>query len=421
MSQEKKDSFEQLLRDHLSTSLSRPSVESCPDENWMAAYLEGSLSRPFKDTFERHLLQCGRCEAELASLLRTGATEAPASAPLPLESKPRGNPVAFLFDWTRAAALRPIFAILLVSVVTGVVGYRLLRNERILEQGSIEISSSGQGSSSPVADEDASPAPQSGEDRKSLEETLSYKSKSAPVRREADQSQVNGEHASQVQRGDVRSPDRESSQDNEKKDAFAVEPPATVPAESNRDSGSGLKRRDTAEDLPAPPELLQKEALSDSVEGQNSRHRRNVDETSAKPKNQANPAAPAAAPPVLGASADEKVERDKLAEARQTRAGVNKKQVPAGGPAQTGASASSETMTVSRIDAGGKRFDLRDGSWRDASILPDDPWPTLVNMNSADFERHRKQLAPYQAVIARPEDVLIKLHNRVYRIQKAPK
>jgi hypothetical protein len=42
-------------------------------------------------------------------------------------------------------------------------------------------------------------------------------------------------------------------------------------------------------------------------------------------------------------------------------------------------------------------------------------------MLSPDFEKYRKQLAPYQSVISRPEDVLIKLHNRVYRIQKAPK
>ena len=64
MSPEKKDSFEQLLKNHLSTLPSRPSTESCPDENWMAAYLEGSQSEHFKETFERHLLQCDHCQAE---------------------------------------------------------------------------------------------------------------------------------------------------------------------------------------------------------------------------------------------------------------------------------------------------------------------------------------------------------------------
>jgi hypothetical protein len=39
-------------------------------------------------------------------------------------------------------------------------------------------------------------------------------------------------------------------------------------------------------------------------------------------------------------------------------------------------------------------------------------------MNSPDFDKYRKQLAPYHPVLSRPEDVLIKLENRVYRIQK---
>ena len=76
MSPEKKDPFGRLLKNHLSASLSRPPAEPCPDENWMAAYLEGSQSEQFKKTFERHLLQCDRCQAEMALLLKTGLTEA---------------------------------------------------------------------------------------------------------------------------------------------------------------------------------------------------------------------------------------------------------------------------------------------------------------------------------------------------------
>ena len=49
MSAEMKDPFEQLLKSQLSASLSRPSVEPCPDENWMAAYLEGSQSATLQE------------------------------------------------------------------------------------------------------------------------------------------------------------------------------------------------------------------------------------------------------------------------------------------------------------------------------------------------------------------------------------
>ena len=118
------------------------------------------------------------------------------------------------------------------------------------------------------------------------------------------------------------------------------------------------------------------------------------------------------------------MEQDKPANAEEeiaADAAGKKKQVLAEGKGEAGAFAASKTTAVSQIEVGGKRFNLGDGLWRDASILPGDPWPTVVNMLSPDFEKYRKQLAPYQPVISRPEDVLIKLHNRVYRIQKAPK
>ena len=46
----------------------------------MAAYLEGSQSEHFKKTFERHLLQCDRCQAEMALLLKTGVDGSSAEA-----------------------------------------------------------------------------------------------------------------------------------------------------------------------------------------------------------------------------------------------------------------------------------------------------------------------------------------------------
>src|SRR5262245_21512201 len=118
MSAEMKNPFEQILKKHLSASAVRPAAEPCPDENWMAAYLEGSKSEHFKKTFEQHLLQCNRCQSEMALLLKCGVNEAPS---LPIIS-PASNPLERFFGWTRVLAFRPAFAILLVSVVTGVVG-----------------------------------------------------------------------------------------------------------------------------------------------------------------------------------------------------------------------------------------------------------------------------------------------------------
>lgn len=212
------------------------------------------------------------------------------------------------------------------------------------------------------------------------------------------------------------------------KDAFAAEPPSTVPVESNRDVVGGPKRRDMAVASQTLPEPLQKESLSTAVvvDRQNSQLQTKADEASAKPKNQVMPAAaPLSARPALGALSERKSEQDKLADAEEARAvgaSDKKKQVPVEGPRQTGASAASQAKAVSRFEVGGKRFDLSDGLWRDASILPDDTLPPiLVLAHSPEFERRRKQLARYQVVLSRPEDVLIKLDGRVYRIQKTPK
>jgi len=426
MNPEKKNPFEQLLKSHLSGSLSRPPAEPCPDENWMAAYLEGSQSDHFKRTFEQHLLQCDRCQSELAFLLKTHEPEAePMPSVLTAEPSPRSNLLRDLIGWTRAVAFRPAFAILLVSIVTGVVGYRLLRDDRILRETSVETAESKTPKSSAWAEAEKPPAASPVNDQKSQEQKPSGTSEPPLLRRQAAQDQVEEAGKLRVQPGDLRNKMRLDSQDREMKDGFAAEPPSSAPAEPNRDASGRPERRDVAMSTPALPEQLQKESLSASVVGsQNSPAESKGDETAAKAKKQSmQPAAPGARS-ALGAISTRKMEQDKLVNVEPTSAAdvaARKKQALAEGKGGAVAFAASEATVMSQIEAGGKRFDLRDGLWRDASILPGDPWPTVVNMLSPDFEKYRQQLTLYQPVISRPEDVLIKLHNRVYRIQKTPK
>jgi len=423
MSPEKKDPFEQLLKSHLSASLSRPPVEACPDENWMAAYLEGSQSDQFKKTFERHLLQCHRCQTEMAFLLKADGTAAnPMPSLLPADPGPRSNLFTVLLGWTRVATFRPVFAILLVSVVTAVVGYRLLRDDRILRERSVETAESKAPRSSAWADADNQPAAPPVNDEKSLGQETRVTSEPSPVRRNAAEDRLEAARESPAQPSDFRN-GKSNSQDNEMKDAFAKEPPSSAPAEPNRDASSRLERRDGAVSTQALPEQLQKESLSASVANrQSSQLETKADEKPANAQKQATrPAAPAGARSTLGALSARKTEQDKPANAEEEFAADStgkKKQALAEGKGEAGAFAASEAMAISPIEVGGKRFDLSDGLWRDASILPNDPRPTVVNTHSPDFNRHRKQLAAYQPVISRPEDVLIKLHNRVYRIQK---
>jgi hypothetical protein len=423
MSLEKKDPFEQLLKSHLSASLSRPPAEACPDENWMVAYLEGSQSDQFKKTFERHLLKCHRCQTEMAFLLKAGTAANPMPSVLPAEPGPRSNLLTVLFGWARVAAFRPVFAILLVSIVTGVVGYRLLRDDRILRERAVETAESKAPKSSAWADADNQPAAPPVNDEKSLGQETRVTAEPSPVRRNTAEDRLEAARKSPAQPRDLRH-GKSDSQDREMKDAFAKEPPSSAPAESNRDARGRLERRDVAVSSQPLPEQLQKESLSASV-ADRSQLEAKADEKPANARKQAmRPAAPVGTRSALGALSARKAEQDKPANAEEENAADaagKKKQALAEGKGEAGAFAASEATAVSQIEVGGKRFNLGDGLWRDASILPDDPWPTVVNILSPDFEKYRKELAPYQPVISRPEDVLIKLHNRVYRIQKARK
>jgi hypothetical protein len=426
MSPENKNPFEQLLKSQLSASLSRPSAEPCPDENWMAAYLEGSQSDQFKKTFEKHLLQCDRCQSEMAVLLKTHATQAkPKPSSLMVKPGAISNLLADLSAWMRAATYRPVFAILLVSVVTGVVGYRVLRDDRILRERSVETAESKAPRSSAWADADSQPAAPPVNDEKSLGQETRVTSEPSPVRRNTAEDRLEAARESPAQPRDLRN-GKSNSQDREMKDAFAKEPPSSAPAEPNRDARGRLERHDVAVSSQPLPEQVQKESLSASVaDRQSSQLETKADEKPANARKQAmRPAAPAGARSSLGALSARKVEQDKPANAEEEIAADatgKKKQGLAEGKGEAGVFVASEARAVSHIEVGGKRFDLSDGLWRDSSILPSDPWPTVVNVLSPDFERHRKQLALYQPVISRPEDVLIKLHSRVYRIQKTPK
>jgi len=425
MSAEMKDPFEQLLKNHLSGSFSQPQAEACPDENWMAAYLEGSQSEHFKKTFEQHLLQCNRCQSEMAFLLKPGVNEAQ-SMPTTLRANPspRSNLLEVLFAWTRASEFRPVYAILLVSVVTGVIGYRILRDDRILQGPSMETTESAARTNSTSPKADQPPASLTVNDQKPQERPLSLKSEPSMLPRRAaeDRLEAARESESVDQPRDLRTRETSNNRDSELKDGFAAEPPSSVPAESSRDANDRLGRRDAAapQPLPAP---LQKESLPVSVAGrENSQLGAKADEASAKPKNQVMQAAPLPGThSVVGALSEKNTEQDKVTNAEEARAAgprAKKQQVLAESTGQAASFEANETTPVSRIEAGGKRFDLSEGIWRDLSILPNDARPILVGMNSPDFEKYRNQLAPFHPVLSRPEDVLIKLHSRIYRIQK---
>ena len=418
MSLNKKDFFDQLLKNHLSAQHARSTAEPCPDENWVAAYLEGSQSEHFKATFERHLLQCNRCRSELALLLKASAAEAkPAPAAKAAESDSPPNLLTSLLGWVRGTTLRPAFAILLVCVVTGVVGYKVLRDNHLVMHRWAETAESVSMSNSPVA---VPPEPSRAE---SPSKPQDFK-EAAGGGRQAARDEGTGARLSQLKTDELERRSRTKSQDREMKDTFAVEPPSSAPARADKDVVGVPKRRDMASEPRSSAAPLQKEALSTpSSERQNSQLQAKAEESAGQPQNQVTPAAPAQAQPARAALAGTKTEQDKIAnveESAKAASAEKKKQVLAERSQQSAAFSADETGAVKHLESGGKRFELSDGVWRDASILSSDPPPMMVKLNSPEFNRHRKEFAPYQQLLARPEDVLIKIGNQVLRIKKAP-
>ena len=418
MSREKKDTFEQLLKNQLTASISQPLPEACPDENWMAAYLEGTQGEHFKKTFERHLLQCHRCQAELALLLRSEAMEVRQA--VVAESSARRTLSSVLFGWTQSMALKPVFAILLVSVVTGAIGYQLLRDEQILNDRSTEMVKSTRPNSLPLADADQRATQLLEINQTAQGQKPTAGSEGLPRQAEATRNRRNSTIAPEARSiDDLRS--RAKSTREERESSFAAEPPS-APVEPSGNAVGGLVRRDVATPQPLS-ESPGKESLSaGAMDRQNSQSEPKDEEASSRARNQVPPAALPAARMALGARPERKADQSKSADANEARVAdalAKKKEAPVEGATQIAASPVAAEKDASQIDLAGKRFNLKDGVWRDASILLDDPLPTRVIVGSRDYDIHRMEFAPFEPVISRPEDVLIKLHNRVYRIQKA--
>src|SRR5262249_38589217 len=207
----------------------------------------------FKATFERHLLQCNRCRTELALLLKADVAEGQAeSASRAAESNSAPNLLTSLLSWVRATTLRPVFAILLVCVVTGVVGYKALREKHLVMHRSTEIAESVSMSNSRVA---VSPEPSRAESPS--KQPQDFKVAPGGGRLEARDVRTRG-GSSLLKPDELERRSRTNSQDREMKDtrAFAVEPPSSVPTEADK------KRRDMASEPRSSAAPLQKEALS---------------------------------------------------------------------------------------------------------------------------------------------------------------
>jgi hypothetical protein len=437
MDQDSKDSFELLLRRYLSSEkLSRGLEAQCPDENWMVAYLEGTQSSQTKAEFERHLVKCIRCQGELALLLKSGAMVGDLESPgLSTVSERRWRKTSFSswFGWLTPLTFRPVFAILTIAVISAFLGYRLVQEQKLTapsEQVAQSLSKEA--------------APQEQEKRAEQEQGREF-STARSRSKASDQKQKNRGSANETRAFSdsaqapisTSSAPEKSARDGERRrkdgfaDQYAVEPPVVNQAEKQAEVDEIQSRARQAVPLPTSPAAPQNSAESKPKESASaddgSRQNLRAQSTApalerpqaqALPQNKAGSAeadlnrGPAG---LMKSDADMRTAQDDRAVASSAISRKRKQE-------QAEAKDSMRTGTYRpspRLEAGGKFFELRDNIWRDVSIKEEDAdQPVTIVVPSSEFERLRKDLIPFEPVLSRSEDVLIKLNNRLYRLRK---
>lgn len=85
---------------------------ACPDENWIAGYVDGGLDAAARQELEQHLADCGHCLALVGLLSRERSTSASEPAPSPVVAQAGArareepqHPWRFAPQWAAAAAL----------------------------------------------------------------------------------------------------------------------------------------------------------------------------------------------------------------------------------------------------------------------------------------------------------------------------
>lgn len=444
MNQNRKDSFELLLRRHLSSEvLSKGTSNQCPDENRMTAYLEGTQAERFNSDFEKHLLKCVHCQAELALLLKSGAiSEEPSGVKLATatEAKPRRSLATFWSNWLKIPALRPAFAILIVILVSGVIGYRLIQEQQRSARSEQVAQSMQKGNVSPVAPglNSGGLQPSSASSRReasSREETSDLKQnlKGPVIRNQGtfESERKDASTRSALQKSKAERNDRDANEVRDER--YAAEPVADALSESEGAKSLNQARTSAPPQAASPredSETVSKESAGSQegrqqqdLENTTARSAENVRSTSGekfsgKPQRATVPAAPAAV--ALSKTDRERTAQQKeQTEASSTQAKSEKKHSLEDDRRETSGLAAAP---LQRIEAGGKLFELRGDLWRDSSIGESEQTsPVIVRYPSPEFESLRKDLAPYQPALSRPEDVLMKLNDRIYRIKKIQK
>ena len=427
MKQDEREQLEVLLRKKLEGQpVTTRDRTDCPDPNWISAFLEGALSPALKASVESHISECRRCQEELAFLLKTYPGEPAKQEEIAPQSEPKWREWLGL-GWIKPVFLRPIFAILVVALLSGVVGYKFLFEQKRGEDKATEIAGAIMKPGEPpihaqkeTADSESGTTMNNrsaldsiqpeGKPDSIVEEPRSYKKFHAA--NEGRRSSALHEDLSSLSKDDSKNskaaevPREEANQPREKepqrKDlndqpaaapqvaaATPSPPPASTPAlnQVTAERDSGAKEQQPMQDKKVAGQLqVGKETTGQSLgSGVMAKRAMTVKQKSNMP--------------------DEVASATKAEESKGGTGSAEAMVSPSGQPRQ--------------IKLSGKTFELRQNVWVDLAIGKEGEYaPIVIRKGSSEYLELAKELSIYQDVLNHPEDCLIKLSEHIYRIQK---
>jgi hypothetical protein len=447
MKRDTQDTFNELLRKHLTKEQAlRKDSRPCPDENTVIAYSEGSLPENLKEDFEKHAAFCPRCQQELALLLRIEKGPEFASSPDLPSADPRGNWLASIiggFESLRNLGLRPVLAILVVTLISGFLGYELLLQHQLDRAPSSRLAGPVS-PNGPRARQGSDPAQifepereqfgqESSAARARDEKTAatgsrpSSKKKSAPTNLPAaappvtlsDSSEGSNERTAlrdnraaearpdEADRMATANSDLEAHRKERQKAQPSLFPTATPsPAESPN-------QRFDPKDATIVPNQKPSSSASYRAVGQASRDVQTVARSTSSSK-------------IQGAREEIKKDTDKLKMAKTAGRPVEdapqeQDKLEAARANAPSVPESSNSDQFTRLNVADKTFELRNNIWTDASIDENEKLtPIVVYKNSPGYRDQMKSLSAYQTVLSRPEDCLLKYDGKIYLLKGTP-
>jgi len=422
MSQNLEKHFEQLLRKHLKESLERNEAANCPDENRVSAYLEGMLPQNQRTDFERHVAQCARCQDELSLLLRSDATNSVAT-----QSKQK---VKTGWSWFLSFRFKPVLAVLVVTIVSGYVGFELLRESRQRESTADvaqwlqqEHRVEDEKSSSPPRQQTAAP------------QIMPVESRTINQKLEANQE--SGMRAAKKAAGEPGAPPaRGFSKDSKElslRDSFSPVPTEAGEAGANARLGSKsdlLTRQNGPSGVATSAPVSQPSSSKD-------------EEASAlAPRRLAAPADPTATQPrpvnrsaFIGpqpATDEDNSSKKNVASKESFLQKTEVRHLEADGSAASGklkqealvkakasrAEGRSDEAKKRQLNVAGKTFELRNNVWTDTSIGEDaNETEIVIYKDSSDYGEQIRSLTDYRSLLVRDEDCRIKFQGKIYYIK----